>query len=132
MRSLRSIILVLIGILLLQFTDFLYANAGGLYKQAKPDSSTWQDASFEILSPGYSPYQVDELGHPYPGREHCLVRVAPGIRGLTGIKIPEEKLEDPSPPTITLELEQPGKVLLALFQGDRKSTRLNSSHVSTS
>ncbi|HLR25223.1 MAG TPA: hypothetical protein VK112_05105 [Fodinibius sp.] len=125
MRSLRSIILVLIGILLLQFTDFLYANAGGLYKQAKPDSSTWQEASFEILSPGYSPYQVDELGHPYPGREHCLVRVAPEIRGLTGIKIPEEKLEDPSPPTITLELEQPGKVLLALFQGEDDKKYLN-------
>jgi hypothetical protein len=118
MKKFRHFLLALIGILLLQPTHFLYADPGGSHQQARPDTAAWEEVDFDILSPGYSTYQVDDLGHPYAGRENCLVRVAPELRGISGIKIPEKKLEETIPPAINLELDQPAKVLLALFQAN--------------
>ncbi|MCW9705266.1 hypothetical protein [Fodinibius salsisoli] len=91
------------------------------------DSSAWREAPFEILSAGYPPFQVDDLGHPYAGREHCVVRVAPEIKGLKGIRIPAQSIEGQQPVAITIEFDQPAKVLLALFQAEDEGKYLEPS-----
>lgn len=80
------------------------------------DSSAWEEASFEILSTSYTTFQVDDLGHPYQGRENCIVRVAPEIKGLKGIKILSQKLEGKQVPAIELRFRKPVKLLVGLFR----------------
>src|SRR5699024_9194043 len=101
-------------------TECSYAKLGSTVQPARQDTAAWQQVDFEILSSGYSTYQIDDLGHPFAGRENCLMRVAPELRGISGIKIPEEELGGNRIPEIRLDLNQSARVLLAVFQADNE------------
>ncbi len=87
-------------LMLLGFTQFVYS-------QAVP--KLWKEAPFEIITPGVATFKTSELGHIYPGQKNCIVRVAPEINGLTGIKVPI--LNQP----VSLKFKEPVKVLLGVF-----------------
>lgn len=121
MKSSTDLTCFIFGWVALQLLACSYAATPALSQQAaRSDTVAWQEADFEILSPSYSTYQVDDLGHPFAGRPNCIVRVAPELRGLSGINIPAEELEDPTPPSINIAIDQPAKLLLALFRADNE------------
>lgn len=107
--------LSLLGFLLILFIS---QPAAAWIPAVPADSSVWEEASFEILSTSYTTFQVDDLGHPFQGRENCIVRVAPEIEGLKGIKILSQKLEGKQAPAIELRFRKPVKLLVGLFRGN--------------
>ncbi len=81
------------------------------------NTPAWKPADFEIFSPGgYTTFQAADLGHPFKGRKNSVVRIAPEINGLTGVKLPAGQYEKGVEEPLKLKFQEPVKVLIGIFQ----------------
>ncbi len=78
--------------------------------------ASWKAAPFEIVTPGYQTFQTVVYGQVFSGRNHNIVRVAPQLEGLSGVKLPAELYEKGNDTPLTLKFAEPVKVLIGTFQ----------------
>ncbi|MCE7041354.1 hypothetical protein [Dyadobacter sp. CY312] len=71
----------------------------------------WKEAAFEMVGQQYGTYKTADLGHVFLGKKNCIVRVAPELDGITGIKLPLENQDG----QIILKLKEPAKILVGFF-----------------
>lgn len=72
----------------------------------------WQPAPFEVSSPWHT-YRTGLLGHVFAGGQHCIVRIAPELEGLTGIQVPAASKGNNDDP-LMIRVKEPVKVLIGL------------------
>lgn len=97
--------------------------APGKVQQQKINVPGWAEASFTMISPGYETFTTADLGHPFVGRKNCIVRIAPEIDGLTGIRLPADQYEKGNEEPLKLKFQEPVKVLIGTFQEEGKAYR---------
>jgi len=85
--------------------------------------TTWSEAAFTIQTPGYSTFKTADAGQVFAGRKNNIVRVAPEINGLTGVKLPAAQYEQNSNKPLKLKFKEPVKVLFGAFTEKAKSFR---------
>ena len=91
----------------------------GQEKQEVVNTPGWNSADFEIINPKlYTTFKTADLGHPFSGRKNSVVRIAPEINGLTGVKIPADQYEKGGYEPLKLKFAEPVKVLIGTFQGN--------------
>src|SRR5688572_3319580 len=65
------------------------ANPVPVQQQAAP----WAAAPFDVITSGHPTFLTADVGHVFTGRKNCIVRVAPELQGLTGVKLPAAQYE---------------------------------------
>ncbi|MFI1772422.1 hypothetical protein ACH5TX_11975 [Flavobacteriaceae bacterium MEBiC06459] len=73
----------------------------------------WEAASFKLVGCTYETFETTEYGHVFSESKHNIVRIAPELEGLTGIKLP---LQNAKP--LKLKFRESVKVLVGVFQGN--------------
>lgn len=89
--------------------------------------ASWKQAAFDIATPGYTTFKTSDYGHVFSGSKHNIVRVAPEIKGLTGVKFPAEQYRNGTYKPLKLKFKEPVKVLIGVFQDGDKAYRKPSS-----
>jgi len=88
----------------------------------------WQKASFEVLTPGPGTYTASVLANVFDGKKNSIVRIAPEIDRLTGIKIPSgQNLNKIN--SIEIRFNVHSKLLFGIFRDsiqDKSSSVINS------
>lgn len=56
-------------------------------KGIQPVVQPWKASSFEILSPGYEAYKIEQFAYLFQGKKHSIVKLAPELTGLTGVRV---------------------------------------------
>lgn len=82
--------------------------------------STWSEASFEILTNGYEQFSVTEFAYVVAGGKNCIVKLAPELKGLTGIKFSTDQRR--SEPLI-VRFKSSVKVVIGFFGSKENSYR---------
>ncbi|MDT0677590.1 hypothetical protein [Autumnicola musiva] len=90
-------------------------SAQQLDQTEKKGNSTWQGSDFEIESKGYESFKTVKFGQVLSGANHNIMRVAPEIEGLTGVKIPADRNKNDLHSPLKLSFIEPVKVLIAIF-----------------
>lgn len=88
------------------------------YGQNIPKTARWKEAAFEFIGPNFGTYKTADLGHVFVGQKNCIVRVAPELDGLTGIKVPVDHVDG----QITLKFKEPVKLLVGFFRDSLKTS----------
>lgn len=88
-----------------------------VYGQNTPKIARWKEAAFEFIGPNFGTYKTADLGHVFVGQKNCIVRVAPELDGLTGIKVPVDHVDG----QITLKFKEPVKLLVGFFRDSSKT-----------
>ncbi|SDM10686.1 hypothetical protein SAMN05421823_110181 [Catalinimonas alkaloidigena] len=78
---------------------------------AQTDSTAWESATFDLKTKGAMPFTTADLGHPFVGEKNCIVRIAPEIDGLTGIR-----LQDAQP--VKVRFREAAQALIGVPQGE--------------
>lgn len=79
------------------------------------------EASFySFKSSNYTTFIVDDLGHPFSGQKNCIVRVAPEIQGLTGIKLTLLSSEKQLYPILKIHFNEQAWLLVGYFNNQEK------------
>lgn len=79
-------------------------------------AKAWEESDFEIESPGYEAFKTVKFGQIFSGKNHNIMRVAPEIEGLTGVRIPANKYKNHGYTPLKLTFSEPVKVLFGAFQ----------------
>ena len=95
------------------------ANPVPVQQQAAP----WAAAPFDVLSSGHPTFLTADVGHVFTGRKNCIVRVAPELQGLKGVKLPAALYEKGSYAPLKLRFKEPVKVLLGFFKDNSPAYR---------
>lgn len=74
----------------------------------------FKKAAFTIETPGYNTFKTSWLGHVFQGRKNCIIRLAPELDGLTGIKL-HYNLPSSDQKALKLSFTEPVSVLIGLF-----------------
>jgi hypothetical protein len=82
----------------------------------KANLNKWAAAAFEIKTPGFTTFKTTEVGHVFAGGKNSIVRIAPELNGLTGIKMPNDVLRSGKSAPVKVKFNEPVKVLLGFFQ----------------
>lgn len=85
-------------------------------EEVPENAEAWEEATFEIVTPGYTIFNTGNFGHLFSGRKNNIVRIAPEIDGLTGVKLPADKYESDNYKVLELRFQEPVKVLIGIFQ----------------
>ena len=110
---------ILVSICILEFTDVNFISASDFEDgNIKP----WKKSTFEVLTPGIQEFTTSRFGNVFSGMKNSIVRVAPEIDGLTGIRIPNGQ----GPNTIDIKFDGPSRLLVGIF---RDSANDNSKYV---
>jgi hypothetical protein len=83
---------------------------------ARHQAARWAAAPFTIKSAGYPTFTTADMGHVFSGGKNCIVRVAPELAGLTGVKLPAASARSGQGQPLKLQFKEPVKVLLGFFQ----------------
>jgi hypothetical protein len=93
---------------------FCFIGSSQIFGQANSNKPvTWDKASFEILTSGYEQFQVTEFAYVFAGRKNCIVKLAPELKGLTGIKFSADHQEREP---LTLKFKSSVKVVIGFFR----------------
>lgn len=86
------------------------------------DDKPFKEAAFAIETPGYDTFKTSWLGHVFKRRRNCIIRLAPELDGLTGIK----RQYDPTSSdqnALELRFTEPVSVLIGLFNSQDQMYR---------
>lgn len=76
-------IVILIGMLI---TASLYTEASTVTSPVLQ----WKASPYTILTPGITTYRTTALGYVFASRKNCIIRIAPELEGLSGIRMPAD------------------------------------------
>ncbi|WP_223815965.1 hypothetical protein [Adhaeribacter rhizoryzae] len=119
----------LVGLAVVAFTSISVEKAIAAVSpnQVQQVKATWMAATFQIKTPNYTTFKTADMGHLFAGQKNCIVRVAPELNNLTGVKMPAGFYEKGESQPLKLKFKEPVKVLLGFFQDKDKVFRQASS-----
>lgn len=79
-------------------------------------NTSWQAAPFEVVNSNYKTFKTTQYAHVFSGSKHNIVRLAPELQGLTGVKLPLESLKNGTNTPLKLKFKEPVQVLIGIFQ----------------
>lgn len=79
----------------------------------------WPPAKFALLSTNAETYTVELGAQPFRDRGYRIIRLAPELRGLTGIRFSHEEAKNGRYSPIEFEVAEPVWVLIGYFQENR-------------
>ena len=84
--------------------------------QANVKRVPWSKVFFEIVSDGYEQFPVSEFEYVFSGKKNCIIKLAPELKGLTGVKDRAGHDEPSSVQRVTLKFRSPVKVVIGIFR----------------
>lgn len=84
--------------------------------KAQSIQPSWKEASFKVLDANYKTFKTTKYAHVFSGSKHNIVRLAPELKGLTGIKLPLE-INQP----LKLKFNESVKVLIGVFKDENSN-----------
>lgn len=82
---------------------------------AKGQNSTWQSASFELIKSNYKTFKTTQYAHVFSGSKHNIVKLAPGLQGLTGVELPLATYKNGTNAPLQLKFKEPVQALIGVF-----------------
>ncbi len=84
------------------------------YVAAQPTPMRWKEAPFTVVTPGVTTFHTAPFGYVFAGEKNCIVRVAPELEGLTGLRVP---MRTTAGAAVKIKCKQPVQVLYGVPQG---------------
>lgn len=78
-------------------------------------NTNWEPAPFEVLN-SYKKFNTTLYAHVFSESRHNIIRIAPELKGLTGIELPLEPYKNFTNEPLTLTFNEAVEVLVGVFQ----------------
>lgn len=88
--------------------------SAALYASAQSTPTRWKEASFTVVTPGITTFHTAPLAYVFTGEKNSIVRVAPELEGLTGLRVP---MHTTAGNAVKIKCKQPVRVLYGVPQG---------------
>lgn len=93
--------------------------ANNNHQHADNSITKWKEASFEIITPGYKTFKTSKFANVFVAQKNCIVRVAPELEGLTGIKLAVTN-GAVTANDLKVRFSKPVKLLVGIFRDSAK------------
>ncbi|WNH09431.1 hypothetical protein [Thalassobellus suaedae] len=94
-----------------RYIFILLCTLGCLLGVAQNSNQSWKAGSFKIVEGNYETFKTTQYAHVFKGSKHNIVRLAPELEGLTGIKFSLENTE-----SLKLKFKESVKILVGVFK----------------
>ena len=104
----------------IRFIFILVSTLGCLLGNSQNAIPSWQPASYKIVGSNYQTFTTTQYAHVFSGSKHNVVRLAPELKGLTGVKLPYK-----TDNSLKLKFNQPVKVIIGVFKDENSNIKDN-------
>ena len=102
----------------MRFIFIIVSTLGCLLGNSQNAIPSWQPASYKMVDSHYQTFTTSQYAHVFSGSKHNVVRLAPELKGLTGIKLPY-KTDNP----LKLKFNEPVKVIVGVFKDENSNIK---------